>query len=139
MQHHGNTILITGGGSGIGQALAHRWHDRGNTVIVVGRQAGPLAQTVKDRTGMASYVLDVADPVAIAAVAKHIVREHPDLNVLVNNAGASFGEDPRSARDLADAETMVTTNILGPIRMIAPLSITSRRTRVQRSSTCRPE
>lgn len=71
----------------------------------------------------------------IAAVAKRVVREHPNLNVLANNVGASFGEDPTAARDLSNAQTMVTTNILVPIRMIAPLSITSRRTRVQRSST----
>ncbi|MEG3085578.1 SDR family oxidoreductase [Sphingomonas sp. PB2P12] len=118
MQKQGNTILITGGGSGIGRALAHRWHDLGNTVIVVGRKAGPLDETVAGRTGMASYVLDVADPASIEAVAHRIISEHPDLNVLVNNAGASFAEDPTSARDLSDAEAMIATNLLGPIRII---------------------
>lgn len=118
MLRQGNTILITGGGSGIGQALAHRWYDRGNTVIVVGRRAEPLEATVKDRPGMTFYRLDVADPVEIAALAKRILQDHPELNVLVNNAGASFEEDARSARDLSDAEVMVTTNLLGPIRMI---------------------
>jgi uncharacterized oxidoreductase len=118
MQKQGNTILITGGGSGIGRALAHRWHDRGNMVIVVGRKAGPLDETMEGRPGMASYVLDIGDPMAIDAVAQRIVEDHPDLNVLVNNAGASFGEDPTTARDLSDAEAMVTTNLLGPIRVI---------------------
>ena len=118
MQKQGNTILITGGGSGIGQALAHRWHDRGNKVIVVGRQPGPLDTAVKGRPGMTSYVLDVGNPAEIEAFAKHIAVDHPDLNVLVNNAGASFEEDPTTARDLSDAEAMVTTNLLGPIRTI---------------------
>lgn len=118
MLKHGNTILITGGGSGIGQALAHRWHDRGNTVIVVGRRAGPLEATVQDRPGMTSYLLDVANPEDIEAVAKRILQDHPELNVVVNNAGASFEEDATSARSLSDAEVMVATNLLGPIRII---------------------
>jgi uncharacterized oxidoreductase len=118
MLKHGNTMLITGGGSGIGQALAHRWHDRGNKVIVVGRQAATLESAVRGRPGMSFYVLDIGSPVEIASVAKLIVGDHPDLNVLVNNAGASFEEDLTTARDLSNAETMVTTNFLGPIRII---------------------
>lgn len=118
MLKQGNTILITGGGSGIGQALAHRWHDRGNKIIVVGRRAGPLAETIAGRPGMISYVLDIENASEIETLAKRILSEHPDLNVLVNNAGASFEENPTTARDLANAETMVTTNFLGPIRVI---------------------
>ena len=118
MQKHGNTILVTGGGSGIGRALAHRWHDLGNTVVVVGRNPQALSETVAGREGMVSYVLDVTDPAAVEAVAKRIIADHPDLNVLVNNAGASFGEDPTSARDLSDAETMIAINFLGPIRTV---------------------
>lgn len=118
MQKQGNTILITGGGSGIGQALAHRWHDRGNKVIVVGRRSGPLDETVKGRPGMTSYVLDVESANDIESLARRILNDHPDLNVLVNNAGASFEENPTTARNLANAETMIAVNILGPIRMI---------------------
>ena len=118
MLRQGNTILITGGGSGIGQALAHRWHDRGNTVIVVGRRAEPLEATVKDRAGMSFYLLDVANPVENRAVTRRILEDHPNLNVVVNNAGASFEEDARSTRDLSHAEAMVATNLLGPIRII---------------------
>jgi uncharacterized oxidoreductase len=118
MQKYGNTILITGGGSGIGRALAHRWHDLGNTVIVAGRSAQSLSETVADREGMHSYVLDVTDPAAVEKVAKCIIADHPELNVLVNNAGVSFGEDPSSARELIDAETMIAINLLGPIRTV---------------------
>ena len=118
MQKRDNTILITGGGSGIGRALAQRWHDRGNKVIVTGRRAGPLDETTDGRAGMTSYVLDVESPGEIEAIAKRIVVDHPDLNVLVNNAGASFEEDATTARDLGNAEKMVITNLLGPIRTI---------------------
>ena len=118
MQKQDNTILITGGGSGIGRALAQRWHDRGNKVIVTGRRAVSLAETIDGRAGMTSYVLDIDRPSEIEALAKCIVVDHPSLNVLVNNAGASFEEDATAARDLGNAEKMVVTNFLGPIRMI---------------------
>lgn len=118
MQQHGNTMLITGGGSGIGQALAQRWHDRGNKVIVVGRRESALENTAKGRPGITTYALDVTRAGAIETLAARIIQEHPGLNVLVNNAGASFEEDPTTARDLADAETMVAVNLLGPIRLI---------------------
>lgn len=118
MQKQGNTILITGGGSGIGRALAQRWHDRGNRIIVVGRRRSALEETAKGRPGIDCYTLDIADTGAIGAVARRIIGDHPALNVVVNNAGASFEEDPTRARDLADAETMVLANFLGPIRII---------------------
>lgn len=117
MQKDGNTILITGGGSGIGRALAQRWNDRGNTVIVTGRRQEALDETIAGRSGMVSYVVDVESPEEIASLAQRVIADHPELNVLVNNAGISIEEDPTSARDLADAERTVATNLLGPIRV----------------------
>ena len=117
MQASGNTILVTGGGSGIGQALAHRWHDRGNHVIVTGRRREILDDTVRGRSRMSAYTLDVSDAAAITAFAKRVIADHPDLNVLVNNAGIFGAEDPTASRDLASAEAMVGTNLLGPVRM----------------------
>lgn len=117
MNPTGNTILITGGGSGIGRALAQRWHDRGNRVIVAGRRAAALAETIAGRDGMASYVIDVDDVAALAKFATQVIAEHPELNVLVNNAGIMRAEDATARRDLAGAEATVATNILGPIRM----------------------
>ncbi|MEG3177642.1 SDR family NAD(P)-dependent oxidoreductase [Sphingomonas sp. RB3P16] len=117
----GNTIFITGGSSGIGRALAHRWHDLGNTVIVAGRRRSLLEKTIEGRLGMTFYELDVADQDAIAAVTGRLIAEHPDLNVLVNCAGISGSEDPTSARDLSLGEKMVVTNFLGPVRVIDAL------------------
>lgn len=121
MKTTGNTILVTGGGSGIGLALAQRWHDAGNKVIVTGRNAAKLEAAIAGRPNMSAVSLDVTDADAIAAFAKEIVAKFPDLNVLVNNAGIMNAEDVSAKRDLTQAEATVVTNILGPIRLIDAL------------------
>jgi len=117
MKTSGNTILITGGGSGIGEALAHRWHDAGNSVIVSGRRREALEQAVAGRPHMHAMALDVEDPAAIDTFARRVLAEHPRLNVLVNNAGIMRFEALDRVRDLADAEATIATNLLGPIRL----------------------
>ncbi len=117
MKTTGNTILITGGGSGIGEALAHRFHDLGNVVVVAGRRLDALERSIAGRARMHAMALDVEDPAAIKAFAGRVAAAHPGLNVLINNAGLMRFEALDTARDLADAETTVTTNLLGPIRM----------------------
>lgn len=128
MKLNGNTILITGGGSGIGAALAHRFHDLGNMVIVAGRRLDALEATIAGRPNMAAMQLDVEDPAAIAAFTRRIVAEHPTLNILINNAGIMRFEQVDRARDLGDAEATIAANLLGPIRMIDGLveHLTSR-------------
>lgn len=117
MKTSGNTILLTGGGTGIGRELARRWHDAGNVVIVTGRTLGSLEETARDRQNIHAFALDVADPAAIAAFAGDILSRFPALNVLVNNAGIMPLEDVSVSRDLSSAEACVTTNLLGPVRM----------------------
>jgi uncharacterized oxidoreductase len=118
MKQTGNTILVTGGGSGIGQALAQRWHDAGNHVIVTGRRRQALDQAIAGRARMHAYVLDVTAPDAVASFARQVTQEHPRINVLVNNAGIYSAEKISAQRDLSDAEGMINTNVLGPIRMM---------------------
>jgi uncharacterized oxidoreductase len=118
MKHTGNTILVTGGGSGIGQALAQRWHDAGNHVIITGRRRQALDQAIAGRARMTAYVLDVTAPDAVVSFARQVTQEHPRINVLVNNAGIYSAEKISAHRDLSDAEGMIDTNILGPIRMM---------------------
>ena len=117
MKTTGNTIFISGGGSGIGLALAQRWHDAGNHVIVSGRNAAKLEAAIAGRPNMTAISLDVTDADAIAAFAKDIVAQHPALNILVNNAGIMSSEDASAKRDLTEAEATVITNVLGPIRL----------------------
>jgi len=121
MKTSGNTILLTGGGSGIGREMAKRWHDMGNTVLITGRRLEALEETAQGRANIHPYALDMTDAQAISAFAQTIIAQHPALNVLVNNAGIMIYEDATASRDLADAEAMITTNLLGPIRLIDAL------------------
>lgn len=121
MKTTGNTILISGGGSGIGLALARRWHDAGNVVIVTGRNAAKLEAAVAGRANLHAMTLDVTDPAAIAALAAEVTAMHPALNILVNNAGIMPFEALGARRDLTDAEAVIVTNLLGPIRLIDAL------------------
>ena len=117
MKQTGNTILVTGGGSGIGAGLAQRWHDAGNIVIVAGRRLDALEQVVAGRERMHAWPLDIADAAAIETFSRELVAAYPALNVLVNNAGVMRLEPLDRARDLRDAEATITTNLLGPIRL----------------------
>jgi uncharacterized oxidoreductase len=118
----GNTILITGGGSGIGRGLAEAWHAQGNQVIVAGRRRQALDETTAANPGMKSFQLDIEDPAAIRGFAAEVAAAHPTLNVLVNNAGIMRAEKLLAQpEDLADATAIVTTNLLGTIRLTAAL------------------
>lgn len=117
MKANGNTILITGGGSGIGQALAERLHQAGNTVVIAGRRQDALDAVSNGREGMHTMILDVEDAGTIRDFAERLLSEHPRLNILINNAGIMRREDLTRSRDLRDAEATIATNLLGPIRL----------------------
>jgi uncharacterized oxidoreductase len=122
MQTTGNTILITGGGSGIGRGLAQAFHALGNHVIVAGRRQQALDETTAANPGMTSLSLDIQDPANIRSFAAELAARYPALNVLINNAGIMRTERLQGQQeDLADAESMVATNLLGPIRLTAAL------------------
>ena len=122
MRLSGNTILVTGGGTGIGRALAEALQVAGNTVIVAGRRAEALDAVVAANPGMHAVVLDVADPAAIDRVCRRITAEHPALNMLINNAGIMQTENALTEPvGLAVAEATIAINLLGPIRLTAAL------------------
>ncbi|MFF0161094.1 SDR family oxidoreductase [Streptomyces sp. NPDC005263] len=117
MKMTGNTILITGGTSGIGLGLALRLHEAGNKVVVAGRRKELLDEITAEHPGIHGLVLDVADPDSIARARETVAASHPDLNVLVNNAGIMLRENILDPAELTVAEDHVATNLLGTIRM----------------------
>jgi uncharacterized oxidoreductase len=118
----GNTILITGGGSGIGRGLAEALQAQGNQVVIAGRRRAVLEETVAANPGMKFLVLDIEEGASVRAFAERVAAEFPALNVLVNNAGIMRAEKLLEQQEsLADAEAIVATNLLGPIRLTAAL------------------
>lgn len=127
MQMQGNTILITGGGSGIGRGLAEAFHKLGNKVVIAGRRQAALDETVAANPGMRALPLDIQSAQGIRDFATQIAAEFPQLNVLINNAGIMRRENLAAPRNLADAEAVVATNLLGPIRLTDALLPVLRR------------
>ncbi len=120
MQMSGTTILITGGGSGIGRGLAEALHAIGNQVIVAGRRQQVLDATIAANPGMQSVALDIDNADAIRSFAAQLAKDYPHLNAVIHNAGIMRPEDLKSG-GLAGAEAIVTTNLLGPVRLTAAL------------------
>jgi uncharacterized oxidoreductase len=120
MQITGNTILITGGGSGIGRALAEAFHAEGNQVVIAGRRKEQLDETTTANPGMKSAIFDIGNGNAIPGFADKLKVDFPALNVVIHNAGIMRQESLRDGA-VEEAEATVATNLLGPIRLTAAL------------------
>ena len=122
MKTTGNTILITGGGSGIGRGLAEAFHKLGNKVVIAGRRKQLLDETTAANPGMSSAILDIEDAASIRTFAAKLITDFPALNAVILNAGIMRPENVLAEPwDLSDAEATITTNLLGPIRLTAAL------------------
>lgn len=122
MNPTGNTILITGGGTGIGRGLAEAFQRDGNQVIIAGRRRAVLEETARANPGMRFLEVDVENLDDTQRFGAEVKAQFPTLNVLVNNAGIMKSEDLKSGlEDLATAEQTVAINLLGTFRITAAL------------------
>ncbi|MEZ4973757.1 MAG: SDR family NAD(P)-dependent oxidoreductase [Cyclobacteriaceae bacterium] len=115
-----NKILITGGSSGIGLALAIKLANLGNQVIITGRDRKKL-QSISAEHNLSTFCCDLTKEDDIRALVAEVNAEHPDLNILINNAGIqykySFINEATSQR--IDEET--STNLTAVMKLCAAL------------------
>ena len=118
MKLHNKTILITGGTSGIGLELARQLLQRGNTIIVTGRDQEKLDVATQALPGVHAFKSDVSDPGAIAALHDSVLAQFPALDTLINNAGIMRNLDLNHDRALEDVTREIEINLSGPVRMV---------------------
>jgi uncharacterized oxidoreductase len=118
MKTNGNTVLITGGASGIGLALAERFLKAGNTVIVCGRRAGKLQETKERWPQLHTRECDVSVESERNDLFQWVTSEFPGLNVLVNNAGIQQRINVLSAdEDWGFYRREITSNLDAPVHL----------------------
>jgi uncharacterized oxidoreductase len=122
----GNTILITGGARGIGFALARRFSENGNQVIICGRSQSALEKAKTEVPAMVTRVCDVADTDSRRAMVEWLKAEYPTLNVVINNAGIQARRDFTGDPAIATLDQEVAINFTAPIHLIAELLPTLR-------------
>ncbi|UOQ76696.1 SDR family NAD(P)-dependent oxidoreductase [Hymenobacter sp. 5516J-16] len=117
MNLEGNTVLITGGASGIGLALAERFQRAGSTVLAVGRREDKLQEARQQLPGLLTRVCDVAEAGERVALVEWISRELPQLNVLVNNAGIQHRFQLTEDEDWETRRQELVINVEAPIHL----------------------
>lgn len=120
MKLSGNTILITGGGTGIGLAFAERFLKAGNRVIVCGRREQALQQAKEKYPDLITRVCDLAIGSERTALFEWVMANHPEVNVLVNNAGIQLRFNVLKAdakNDWAALSQEIATNIEAPFHL----------------------
>jgi len=122
LETSGNTVLITGGGTGIGFALAEALVNRGNDVVICGRRLETLRAAKRRLPAVHIRVCDVSKRVSRESLIKWVTSRFKSLNILVNNAGIQRTVDFRKGgRDLPQADAELATNLAGPIHLSALL------------------
>lgn len=121
MNTMGNTILITGGGSGIGRGLAEAFHRLGNTVIIAGRGSKRLDEATSANPGMKALQVDMTSPESIRSLAAQAAAKFPDLNVVIHCAGVMMPEDLVKEKNFQSDNVTISTNLLGPMRLTEEL------------------
>lgn len=128
MKTTNHTVLITGGGSGIGLAIARLLSEQGNQVLITGRNEARLQQAAAGIPGVTPIACDVTDAAAVHLLVQRIEAEFGGLSVLVNNAGyADAYELLPGAGAYAIAQAEMQTNYLAIVRLTEALLPVLRR------------
>jgi len=119
MKLSGNTILITGGSSGIGLEMAKRFVQNNNKVIICGRSQQKLDTAKEQLPKLEIYQCDLSRKEQCKALADCIIEKHPDINVLINNAAIVHKVNFLTTDNIVEmAEHEMETNYMAPIRLI---------------------
>lgn len=119
MELKNNTILITGGTSGIGLEFVRQLNEQGATIIVTGRNLDALNETKKNFPKVHTFQSDVSKPQDIEQLYKNVTKQFPELNIIINNAGLMRLIDLQdTALDLENINLEITTNLSGTIQMV---------------------
>lgn len=119
----GKKVLVTGGGSGVGQATARLFAAEGATVAIAGRDAAKLAETARDFPQMLVVPTDVTDPAAVAGLIKSVLAKFGQIDILVNNAGTNIKARRMRELSIENWHKLVRTNLDGAfycIREVLP-------------------
>lgn len=119
MKLTGNKILITGGATGIGLGLTRRFVEEGNEVIICGRRESALNDVIREMPGVVTRVADISTPDGRIELFDWIAKEHPNSNVLVNNAGIQQWMSIEDEDFYERAEIEIATNIEAPVHLTA--------------------
>lgn len=112
MNHTRQTVLITGGATGIGFAIAEKFHAAGNRVILVGRSVTALSRAASVLPGADIYPADVS----IAQDREELVSRFPDISILVNNAGIQINK-PIVRSSSQEIEQEINVNLIAPVQL----------------------
>jgi len=133
MRLSGHTVLITGGAAGIGLALAERFVRHRNPVILVGRDETKLAHAKARYPGIAAYTCDLGDEEQTNRLVERLYADHPELSVLINNAGIQFNYSFAETQATAEEAPIpvpfpesriageIAVNLTSPIRLVSGL------------------
>src|SRR5437868_11431359 len=114
-----NTILITGGGSGIGYELTKQLTALGNAILITGRDQAKMDPAKAAVPNIHTFRSDVSDPKAIATLYEQVTKQFPELNILINDAGIMRKINVHDkAGSLEDITREIEINLSGPIRMV---------------------
>ena len=111
------TVLLTGGGTGIGRALAKQLADKGNIVLICGRRRGPLEETASASENIHAYRCDLAVAQELQGMLDAIERDGHQVDTLISNAAILGFDSLAGGLDLGAARTIIEANLVGPIEL----------------------